>query len=48
MALSENDILDDIAVQPGVRRDEIRRNTAPDASSPTIWRALKRLVDENG
>ncbi len=47
MALSENDILDYIAAHPGARREEIRRHTAPDASNPTIWRTLKRLVGEN-
>ena len=47
MALSENEILDYIAAHPGARREEVRRHTAPDVSSPTIWRALKRLVDEN-
>ena len=47
MTLSENEVLDYIAAHPGARREEIRRHTAPDASSPTIWRALKRLVDEN-
>ena len=47
MAVSDRDVLDYIAAHPGARREDIRRNTAPDASSPTIWRALKRLVDEN-
>ena len=47
MALSESDILDYIAAHPGARREGIRRHTAPDASSPTMWRTLKRLVDEN-
>ena len=47
MALSKNEILDYIAAHPGARRNEIRRHTAPEVSSPTIWRALKRLVDEN-
>ena len=47
MAVSDRDVLDYIAAHPGARRDDIRRNTAPNASSPTIWRALKRLVDEN-
>ena len=47
MALSGKEILDYIAAHPGARREEIRRHTAPDASSPTVWRALKRLVQEN-
>ena len=47
MALSGQDILDYIAAHPGARREDIRRHTAPDASSPTVWRALKRLVGEN-
>ena len=47
MAVSDRDVLDYIAAHPGARREDIRRNTAPDASSPTVWRALKRLVDEN-
>ena len=45
MALSGQDILDYIAAHPGARREDIRRHTAPDASSPTVWRALKRLVE---
>lgn len=47
MALSESEILSYIAAHPGARRDEMRRHAAPDVSSPTIWRALKLLVDEN-
>ena len=47
MAVSENEILDYIAANPGARREDIRRHAAPDASSPTVWRALKRLVGEN-
>ena len=47
MVLSDRAVLDYIAAHPGARREDIRRNTAPDASSPTIWRALRRLVDEN-
>ena len=47
MALSDQEILDYIAVHPGSGREEIRRHAAPDASSPTIWRALKRLREEN-
>ena len=47
MILSDQDILDYVAAHPGARREDIRRHTAPDASSPTVWRALKRLVEEN-
>ena len=47
MALSNQRILDYIAAHPGAGREEIRRHTAPNASSPTVWRALKRLVEEN-
>ncbi len=47
MALSDHAILDYIAANPGVGREEIRRNAAGDASETTVWRALKRLVDEN-
>ena len=47
MALSGQDILEYIAAHPGARRQDVRRHTAPDASSPTVWRALKRLVEEN-
>ncbi|MGH6926405.1 MAG: Fic family protein [Propylenella sp.] len=42
----DQDILDYIAANPGARRKHIRRHTAPDVSAPTIWRALKRLLDE--
>ncbi len=47
MALSDRKILDYIAAHPGARRESIRRHTAPDASSVTVWRTLKRLVDGN-
>ena len=47
MSLSDQAILDYIAEYPGAGREDIRRNIAPDASNPTIWRALKKLVDEN-
>jgi len=46
MALSDQAILDYIAAHPGARREEIRRHAASDASQTTVWRALKRLVDE--
>jgi hypothetical protein len=46
MAYSNHDILDYIAAHPGARREDIRRHAAPDASETTVWRALKRLVNE--
>ena len=47
MALSDQAILDYIAVHPDARREDIRRHAAPNVSGTTIWRALKRLLDEN-
>lgn len=47
MALSDDAILDYIAANPGAGREDIRRNAARDVSETTVWRALKRLVDEN-
>ena len=46
MARSDQAILDYIAARPGARREEIRRHAAGEASKTTVWRALKRLVDE--
>lgn len=46
MALSDQAILDYIADHPGAGRDDIRRQVAPKASPPTVWRALRRLIDE--
>jgi Fic family protein len=46
MNLSYQAILDYIAAHPGARRQDIRRQAAPDASETTVWRALRRLVDE--
>jgi len=46
MTLSGQTILDYIAAHPGARRKAIRRHAAPDASETTVWRTLKRLVDE--
>jgi hypothetical protein len=46
MARSDQAILDYIAAHPGARRAEIRRHAAGEASKTTVWRALKRLVDE--
>ena len=46
MPLADQTILDYIAAHPGVGREDVRRNAMPEASSPTVWRALKRLVEE--
>jgi len=46
MKVSEEAILDYIGAHPGAGREDIRRQVARDASETTIWRALKRLVDE--
>lgn len=46
MAITDQDLLEYIAAHRGAGRDDIRRHVAPDVSPPTIWRALKRLVDE--
>lgn len=47
MALTDQALLDYIAAHPGAGREDIRRHVAPEVSPPTIWRALKRLVDED-
>ena len=47
MTLSNQVILDYIAAHPGARREEIRRQAVPEASQTTVWRALKRLVNED-
>lgn len=39
-------ILDYIAAHPGAGREDIRRNVAPNVSVPTVWRALRRLMDD--
>ena len=46
MPITDQAILDYIAAHPGAGRGDVRRNVAPEASPPTVWRALKRLVDE--
>ena len=46
MPLTDQVILDYIAAHPGAGREDVRRNVASEASPPTVWRALKRLVDE--
>ena len=45
MALTDQAVLDYITTRPGANRSAIRRDLAPGASPPTIWRALKRLAD---
>ncbi len=46
MPLADQAILDYIADHPGAGREAIRRHVAPKVSAPTIWRALRRLVEE--
>ncbi len=45
MPLTDQALLEYIAAHPGAGREDVRRNVAPEVSSPTVWRALKRLVD---
>lgn len=47
MPLTDQAILDYIADHPGAGREDVRRHVAPEVSGPTVWRALKRLVDED-
>lgn len=46
MPVTDQAILDYIAAHPGVGRENIRRDVAPDVSETTMWRTLKRLTDE--
>ncbi len=46
MALDDDAILAYIAANQAAGRVDIQRHVAPKASSPTLWRALKRLVDD--
>ncbi len=46
MPVSDQSILDFIATHPGVGREQIRKGAAANFSETTIWRALRRLVDE--
>ena len=46
MTLSDRSLVDYIARRPGARRKDIRRHAAPETSETTLWRALRRLVDE--
>ena len=45
MPVADQRILDYVAQHPGVGREDIRRHVAPELSPPTIWRALRRLVE---
>ena len=46
MPITDRAILDYISAHPGAGREAVRRHVAPEVSSPTVWRALRRLVDE--
>lgn len=46
MAFSDQAILDFISAHPGAHRGDLR-NATPDISDTSIWRILRRLVDEN-
>lgn len=46
MPISNQSILEFIAAHPGAGREQIRRGVTPRVSETTIWRALRRLVDE--
>jgi hypothetical protein len=46
MLVTDQTILNYIAVHPGVGREDIRKEVAPDVSETTMWRTLKRLSDE--
>jgi hypothetical protein len=46
MTRSNQAILDYIAAHPGARGEDICCQAPPDASETTVWRALKRLIDE--
>ena len=46
MPFTDQAVLDHIAAHPGAGREHVRRHVAPEVSAPTVWRVLKRLVDE--
>ena len=46
MPISEQSVLQYLGDNPGAGREDIRRHVAPEVSPPTVWRVLKRLVDE--
>ena len=45
MILIDRAVLTYVSNHPACARSEIRREVAPDASTSTVWRALRRLVD---
>ena len=45
MILIDRAVLTYVSNHPGCARSEIRRDVAPEASTSTVWRALRRLVD---
>jgi Fic family protein len=47
MKLPDQAILDYVSAHPGAGREDIRRHVAPDASDTTVWRVLRRLLDDN-
>ena len=46
MPLSDQAILDYLAAHSSAGREDLRRNIAPNVSPPTVWRTLRKLVDE--
>ena len=46
MPIGDQAILDYVASHPGSRRGAIRHHVMPAASAATVWRALKRLVEQ--
>ena len=46
MKPSDQPILDYVATHSGAGREDIRRHAAREVSDTTVWRALRRLVDE--
>lgn len=46
MILSDQDILDFVGENPGAGRNAIRKGVAKDVSETTIWRFLRRMVEE--
>ena len=45
MIVSDRAVLTYVSNHPGCARSQIRREVAPEASTSTVWRALRRLVD---
>ena len=45
MIVSDRAVLTYVSNHPGCARSQIRREVAPDASTSTVWRSLRRLVD---